>query len=265
MVIQLGIGCVAACAVAAAGYRARALTVDGAVSAAVVGTAIFGLGGWRWAAIMVAFFVLSSGLTRAGKRRRRQATGVVDKGSRRDALQVLANGGIAALIAVAHGANSDSVFLFPAFVGAMAAATSDTWSTEIGTLSRTLPRSILTMKTLQPGWSGGVTLLGFSGAAAGALVIALIAAIGSSHGLAIAASVLVAGFGGSVFDSLLGASVQRVNRCPACLTVTEQRIHVCGTPTVRVRGWRFIDNDTVNTLTTAFGALAGALLFAALT
>ena len=261
---QLGLGLLAACAVAGAGYQTRALTVSGAVAATLVGTAIFGFGGWRWAAIMIAFFVLSSLLSRLGKWRRREAAGVVEKGSRRDALQVLANGRVAALIAVAHGANSGSLLLFPAFVGAMAAATADTWSTEIGTLSRTPPRSILTLKTLQPGWSGGVTLLGLVGAAMGAVVIALIAALGSSDVVALMVGGLVAGFGGSVFDSLLGASVQRVNRCPVCLTPTERSVHTCGTATVLARGWALIDNDTVNTLTTAFGAVLGALIFAAL-
>ncbi len=263
--VQLGIGFVGACVVAGAGYRVRALTIDGAVAAALVGTAIFGLGGWRWAAIMVVFFVFSSLLSHLSKRRRRETLGVVEKGSHRDALQVLSNGGVAALLAVAYGTSSGSAFLFPAFVGAMAAATADTWSTEIGTLSRTPPRSILTLKTLQPGWSGGVTLLGFAGAGTGALVIALVAAIGSTHTIALALGGLLAGMAGSVFDSLLGASIQRVNRCPACMTLTEQSLHTCGTSTVLARGWPFIDNDVVNTLTTAFGAVAGALLFAALT
>ena len=262
---QLLIGCLLACAVAGAGYRARALSTDGAIAAAIVGTAIFGFGGWRWAAIMVAFFALSSALSRIGKKRRREAIGVVEKGARRDALQVLANGGVAALVALARGAGSESLLLFPAFMGAMAAATADTWSTEIGTLSRTAPRSILTWKVLQPGWSGGVTLLGFGGAAAGAFVVALIAAVGSSNVAALMVGGLVAGVGGSVLDSLLGAGVQRVNRCPRCLTLTEQSVHVCGTRTVLVRGWAFIDNDVVNTLATTFGALLGALIFAALT
>ncbi len=263
--VQLGIGFVAACVVAGAGYRVRALSMDGAIAAALVGTAIFGLGGWRWAAIMVGFFVLSSLLSRLGKQRRREALGVVEKGARRDALQVLSNGGVAALLAVAHGTSTGSMLLFPAFVGAMAAATADTWSTEIGTLSRTPPRSILTLKALQPGWSGGVTLLGFAGAGLGALVIALIAAVGSTHSISLALSAVLAGVTGSVVDSLLGASVQRVNRCPACMTLTEQGVHSCGTSTVLARGWPFIDNDVVNTLATAFGAVVGALIFAALT
>ncbi len=254
------LGFVAACAVAAGGYRARALTGDGAVAAAVVGTAIFGFGGWRWAAVMVAFFVLSSALSRVGRRRKHATDELVEKGSRRDAVQVLANGGVAGLIALGYGIRADATLLFPAFLGSMAAATADTWSTEIGALSRADPRSIVSGKLVPPGTSGGVTSAGFTGAIAGALVIGVAGGLWNHDVLKLIVTGLVAGFAGSVFDSLLGATIQQVNQCPTCRVSTERTIHDCGSRTVNLRGIPGVTNDVVNGLTTLFGAVAGVLL-----
>jgi uncharacterized protein (TIGR00297 family) len=261
LIVALALGFLAAAIIALAGYRARALATDGALAAIVAGTLVFGCGGLRWAVVMVGFFALSSALSQVGKRRTRSAGQLVEKGSRRDATQVLANGGIAALLALAHQL-SGSDLLFPAFLGAMAAATADTWSTEIGGLSRQPPRSILNGKVVEPGASGGVTPLGLLAAAAGGLVIGLIGGAWNTGAFRLIIVGLIAGFAGSVFDSLLGASIQQTYRCPTCGTFTERTTHDCGTATVPVRGLSFVNHATVNGLTTLFGALAGALLFA---
>ncbi len=258
---SLLVGFVAACVVAAGGYRTRALTIGGAAAAAIVGTAIFGFGGWRWAAVMVGFFVLSSALSRVGRMRKTATDDVVEKGSRRDSVQVLANGGVAGIIALVHGISGGSTLLFVAFLGSMAAATADTWSTEIGALSGSPPRSIISGNLVAPGTSGGVTPAGFSGALAGASVIGGIGGLWSVSALDLVFAALIAGFAGSIFDSLLGATIQQVNRCPVCGVATERMIHDCGTTTLRLRGIPGVNNDVVNGLTTLFGAAAGLLLF----
>jgi uncharacterized protein (TIGR00297 family) len=260
LISALFLGFTAAVLIALAGYRARALTADGALAAIVAGTLVFGCGGFRWAAVMVGFFVLSSALSRVGKRRKRSAAQIVEKGSRRDATQVLANGGIAALLALSHQLSGSDV-LFPAFLGTMAAATADTWSTEIGGLSRRPPRSIVSGKIVAPGVSGGVTLLGLFAAALGGLTIGGIGGAWSANAFRLLILGMIAGLAGSLFDSVLGASIQRTYRCPACGTFTEHPIHDCGTMTEAVRGIPFVNNDAVNGLTTLFGAIVGAVLF----
>lgn len=261
LIVYLAFGFLLAALIGLAGYRARVLTTDGVMAAIVVGTLTFGCGGVRWAAVMVAFFALSSALSQVGKQRKRSAEQIVEKSSRRDAMQVLANGGIAALLALAHQM-SGSDLLFPAFVGVMAAATADTWSTEIGGLSRRPPRSILSGKLVAPGASGGVTLLGLCAAAAGGLVIGIIGGLWGADALRLSVLGIVVGFTGSAVDSLLGAGIQQTFQCPQCGTYTERAIHECGTVAVPVHGFGFVNNDTVNGLTTLFGAIAGALLFA---
>ncbi|MDP9364853.1 MAG: DUF92 domain-containing protein, partial [Chloroflexota bacterium] len=151
-----------------------------------------------------------------------------------------------------------------ACAGAIAAATADTWATEVGALSPTPPRLLLGDAPVPPGTSGGVTPIGTAAAVAGALVIAGGHAIGVAGGWTPGAlpltfwGIALAGFAGGLADSLLGASVQAEYRCPVCLVPTERTRHRCGAPTVLVRGHPSVTNDVVNAAATAFGAFVGA-------
>lgn len=252
------LGAGAAGAVAVAGWRRGALSGNGAAAAVAVGTPVFVAGGVRWAAVLVGFFSLSSALSRAGRQRKAATAAVVAKGDRRDAGQVLANGGVAAGVALVAGITRVTDAAFPAFLGTMAAATSDTWATEVGMLSRRAPRSIVTLRPVQPGVSGGVTPLGLAAAAAGGATVGLIASAGRLRGTVVLGA--VAGLAGSLADSVAGATVQRVYRCPRCEVETERRVHTCGVATVPLRGVAWIDNDMVNLLGTTVGAAMGLLL-----
>jgi len=245
--------------VAAAGYRRRALTADGAIAAAVVGASTFGFGGAPAAAALIAFFVSGSALSR----RRPVADEVrAAKGHRRDALQVAANGGVAALAAVLGAAGLASA---PgATLGALAAASADTWASELGVYSPTMPRSIVTGRTVPPGTSGGVTALGWLAAAGGA------GAVGLAHALAMRERrvirhtfgvALASGLLGSLTDSLAGATLQAGYRCPSCGHVSEAPGEHCGTSLTLVRGVGWATNDSVNIICTVAGGLAGALLW----
>ncbi len=79
----------------------------------------------------------------------------------------MANGGVAALAALAGS--------WAAFAGALAAATADTWATEIGRYSRKPPRLITTGKPVAAGTDGGMTLVGTVGGIAGAAFMAALA------------------------------------------------------------------------------------------
>jgi len=87
--VAVGLGAL----VAGLGWQRRALSVDGAVAAATVGASTFAFGGLRASLSLIGFFVTGSALSRRGS-----MPGEIEgaKGHRRDAVQVLANGGIAA-------------------------------------------------------------------------------------------------------------------------------------------------------------------------
>ncbi len=100
-------------------------------------------GTWFTTLVLLAFFIPSVALSRIGRARKKQLIDI-GKGGARDAWQVLANGGVATLALAFALAGGATDLLFAAFAGAYAAATADTWGTEIGTLARGMPRSILT-------------------------------------------------------------------------------------------------------------------------
>ena len=150
----------------------------------------------------------------------------------------------------------------------------DTWATEIGVFSRKPPRLITTLKSVEKGSSGGVTVLGFVVSLAGGAFIGLSAmaflGLFPSPLLAMPLLKLFAicvsgGFLGSVFDSFLGASIQAQHYCPSCRKMTEQRFsHHCGTKTIPRTGLSFVDNDAVNLFSSVFGGVVSALVFLAL-
>ncbi len=256
--VRAAAGMLLATTVAFAAYRTRALTASGVIAAITV-AAVCAAAGWGWAVLLVAFFLSSIALSaiRSDVRSARVAS-VVAKGGARDAGQVFANGSIftaAALMSLLLPWDGWTTI----GAGALAAATSDTWSTEMGTLARRRPRSILSGRELATGASGGVTPLGFSAAFSGALFIACSAWIVGWTWQAVLGA-LVGGFAGSTADSVIGAALQGRRRCSVCDEFTERSIHVCGNDTIPAGGIAWLDNDVVNLMSTLVGACVAALL-----
>lgn len=248
-------------AVAWYAYRKSSLSASGAWAAAAMGTGFFVFGTPFWYGALLVFFGTSTFWSRWKRKTRAkaQAEGHYAKGSRRDAGQVWANGG-AGLVLCALYALWPEPLVAAAFVGVMASVNADTWATEIGALSRTEPRSVLTGRRVPPGTSGGVTPLGTAAALAGAAAIGAACALlpgreaaGLAPGALVAAAA-AAGLAGAFADSLLGATVQAMYRCSVCGTETERAEH-CGRPAALVRGSRLLTNDLVNLLSSV---LAGA-------
>src|SRR5690348_10562762 len=121
--------------------RARALSVDGAIAAALVGTLAV-LAGWNWAVLLILYFASSSGLSRFGVGEKTARTkSVIEKGGERDAMQVIANGGVFGIAALLAIVDREHAMRWAALgIGALAASASDTWATEIGTLVGGPPR-----------------------------------------------------------------------------------------------------------------------------
>lgn len=280
---QLLLGLILSLAIGLLGYQRRSLTRSGVLGAVITGTLIFGLGGLTWGGLLVAFFVSSSLLSHWRAARKAAVADVFAKTGQRDLAQALANGGLGAALAVAHWLAPHPLW-FAAFVGAMAAVNADTWATEIGVLNPTPPRLITTFKTVPAGTSGGISLFGTLAALAGGLFIGLSAVAltnlalllplrlgegwgaglaGQPQGVSLPIIGAVAGLLSALFDSLLGATVQRVYVCAVCGKETERLVHH-GQTTRPLRGWSGLDNDGVNFLASLVGAVLGAVLGALL-
>ncbi len=252
------------------GYRRGALSRSGVAGAVITGTLIFGMGGWEWGILLVAFFVSSSALSFYRAHDKQGLAEKFAKGHQRDLGQAIANGGTAALLAVLSqlfplpGAGREVVW-FAACAGAMAAVNADTWATELGVLNPHPPRLITTGRRVEVGASGGITWLGTAASLGGAFFIGLLGGLGllvvrqswtAARVLLLAAT--AGGLLGSLFDSLLGATVQAIYWCDTCQKETERQIHRCSTETRLHRGWRWLTNDLVNLGASVVGALVAA-------
>ena len=261
--MQLIIGFILAVIVAYLAHRAHSLNQSGASAATVVGTIVFGLGGWGWAALLLVFFITSSGLSRLFKKRKQGLDEKFSKGHERDAGQVFGNGGLATAFVLVHFLYPESSIGWVGFAASLAAVNADTWATELGVLNPTSPRMITDLrKHVEKGTSGGVSLFGTFASLLGASAIALPAALFTKD-WSIFILISLAGLVGSLFDSLLGATVQAMYYCPTDEKETEKHpLHTCGTQTVHIRGWKWLNNDWVNLACGLFGALIGLFVIA---
>lgn len=246
-------------------YRAHSLDKGGAFAAAIVGIIIFGIGGWQWAILLLAFFLTSSALSRAFKNHKQDLSEKFSKGNQRDAGQVFGNGGVATAFVLIHALYPESSLGWVGFAASLAAVNADTWATELGVLNPTPPRVITDLrKRVEKGTSGGVSLFGMFASLSGSALIALLAVLlspintlSTSYFLLITA----AGMAGSLLDSLLGATVQAMYYCPTDQKETEKHpLHTCGTKTIHTRGWAWLNNDLVNLACAMFGSIAALML-----
>jgi len=191
--------------------------------------------GWLGTAMpaLLALFVLTFGATRFG-RARKEAMGTAEAKTGRRASQIVANLGAAGLCASGGGAHTAA--LMAACLAALAEATADTVSSEMGQVFAGskwgAARLITTGRRVPAGTDGAISVAGTACGVAAALVMALVSPYG--HALRPLGMIFGAGCAGLFFDSVLGATVER-------------------------RGW--LGNDLVNFSSTVFAAgLAYVLL-----
>lgn len=256
-------GFVGSFVIAGLAYWKRSLSASGLTAAILLGTGMYALGSLKWYGLLIAFFVSSSFLSHRKKQEKKQVEDLFAKGGRRDWLQVAANGG-AGLVAVSAGyLTGDEAAWYAFYIGTIAAVSGDTWATEIGVLSRRAPRHILTWKKVEAGASGGVSGLGMLASLGGGLFIGFTAVmlslfiqepVSMRYIVAGAAGGLV----GSVADSVMGATWQRMYYCEGCRKHTERPFH-CGEPTRVSKGYNWCTNDVVNVAGAIAGGWAGWL------
>ena len=223
-------------------YKKNSVSLSGAIGGFLIGIMVFGSGGWLWISPLIFFFISSSILSHLrGKSR-----------SKRDIMQILANGGVPTFFALFY-------FFFPStisllgYLGSLSAATADTWATEIGFFSKSKPKLVFSFKAVEKGSSGAISILGSLGSAMGSFCIAIIAALLFEFYYLIIPLTL-AGIIGAFFDSMLGRFIQAKYRCNICQCITEEKIH-CNESTELVSGLNWMDNNFVNFVNTLLGAI----------
>ncbi len=229
-------------------YRLKSVSLNGAIGGFLIGILIFGSGGWALISPLVFFFVSSSILSKTKDK----------KDSRRDLLQILANGAVPAFLALTYFFFSYELALF-AYFGALAAATADTWATEIGYFSKKDPMLLIGFKRVKKGESGAISLIGTIGTIAGGLSIALISQTVHDSKLAIFI-ITAAGIMGSFVDSFFGQFIQAKYQCNISGEIVEEKYNL-NEKTILLNGVEWIDNNFVNLANTLTGALVAGLFF----
>jgi uncharacterized protein (TIGR00297 family) len=217
MAISMVFGCVV--------WALRAATAGGVVVGVLICFLLLqSSGGASYSALaaLISLFILSFAATRFG-RSRKESRGLAERHGGRQASQVVANLGVAALFA--------STGHYAGCIAALAEAAADTSSSEIGQALGGPVRLLTSWKVVSTGTDGGISL---GGTLAGVVSAAIVVAIGGLFHLSWhqAAVSFLAACAGLLFDSLLGATVER-------------------------RGW--VGNDLVNFFSTAVAALLAAV------
>jgi len=249
LLISIGIGALA--------YKRGSLSASGWLGAIITGTATFGFGGWPHGVALVFFFVSSTLWSRLKKNQKAKLEQTVfEKGSRRDIGQALANGGLGAFICCAIPIWPEHLPIINVlFAATMATVAADTWATELGVLFGGTPRLITSLKPAPKGTSGAVSAYGTVAAFAAAVSVGIVfSTVNATLSWQFVLLISLAGLVGCLFDSLLGATVQRIYQ--GSEGPTERPRSPDGTPYPLIRGWRWLNNDMVNFIS----SLAGALL-----
>lgn len=231
----LAVGAAVNLALAVAAYAARGVDRAGAVWGFVLGTALYGLADWRGFAMLLAFFVLGTAVTKVGYARKHALGVAQEKGGRRGARNAFANVGAGVAFAFLAVATPHPAVFLAALAAAFATAASDTVSSEIGQAYGRRHVLVTSLRPVPPGTDGAVSL---EGTAAGAAAAAALAAVGWAVGLygpGTVVVVAVAGFVGNLLESVAGAAF---------------------------RGIRDVDNELVNFANTLTGGLIAAALVA---
>lgn len=241
--------------------RLQLLSFGGAVAAALLGGLLFATCGLAGAAPLLGFFLLSSALSKVAKRLRPEVVGKAAKGDRRDGVQVFANAGASLVCAWCLWFFGEPGF-YLGVLGGLVAATADTWASEIGSFSSMRPRHVVSWQAIEPGRSGGVTVLGTLGGVLGALVTSCLGYTflpGSAQRPWVLLALVIIGVCACFWDSLLGATVQARFR-GAKTGAWSEAPTTEGMANIHEGGLWWVTNDTVNLACTTFGAAGGLVL-----
>lgn len=209
------------------------LSIIAAIVAGLIGFLVYKGADFAGLAELVIFFLcgtISTGIQIQEKEKLRLAE---ENNGRRTSGQVIANGGVAAILgAVAWCLPQYSFVLQLMIAGSLASATADTVSSELGSIYGSNFYDILSFNKTKKGPDGVISLEGTLLGIAGSFLIAIVFSIGNGvYNLML--TIIVAGIIGNLTDSFLGATLERK---------------------------KIIGNNIVNFLNTLIGALVCLIL-----
>ncbi|MDR6941471.1 DUF92 domain-containing protein [Mucilaginibacter pocheonensis] len=190
---------------------ARKLTPVAAITGAVVACFVFAGAGYTGIAMMTTFFILGSGATSWQRHKKQGFTNPEEHKKGRTASQVLANAGVGAIAGLLSQLLPLYTHLFVLMMAAsFASATADTLSSELGTVYGRRFFNIITWRPDACGLDGVISLEGTLIGVVGCVIIAIVYTMGFGWNIW-SISIIIAGTIGNLFDSILGATLERRN------------------------------------------------------
>ena len=213
--------------------KAELMDITGVHSSILIGLLVMIFSGWKWFLVLLSFFILGGLFTRY-KYDYKASLGIAEKRGGRDYSNTFGNGLSSTVCAIGYGICNNPIFLI-AFLGCVATAAGDTMASEIGETYKGRNVLITNFKRVPPGTNGGITILGELSALLGIFIIYLTAFLLNLpiRNFSVLFSVILGGFIGVNFDSLLGATLEG----------------------------KYLNNSLVNLLATSFGGLISVLLY----
>jgi uncharacterized protein (TIGR00297 family) len=159
---------------------------------------------------LLALFLLTTAATRF-RRADKINLGLAESSSRRTAAQVVANLGAAAIFAALAGQTGNYAFhtaMLAGVVAALAEATADTLSSELGEAFQGRVVMITSWRSVPPGTDGGITVKGTTAGLIGASLVVLVCALAMRLSVHTVGAALLAASAGLFIDSILGATLE---------------------------------------------------------
>ena len=208
--------------------KLKKLTFGGALTGGLIGFIVFLGTGYLGIVLLVFFFISGTLVTAYQANSKHENVKITQDESRRTAGQVFANGGFAAMVALFAHFNPESSDMYITMMAAsLAVATSDTFSSELGTVYGKRFYNCLSFKPDVKGENGVISIEGIVFGLIGAALIAILyfAFTGNVYYVI---CICIAGLFGNLTDSVLGATLERKH---------------------------YLNNNVVNFISTAAGAL----------
>jgi len=206
---RLGLVCGITVAFALAGYLVKGVSPSGAVAGAGVCLGLFWGGGPGAFVGLLSLFGLTWAATRTGLAAKR-SRGTAEREAR-NAWQVLANVGVAALSALGYGLIREP-WLLLAMAAALAEPAADTVSSECGQAFSQRVFLITNFERVEAGTDGGVSVAGTLSGALAAFLVSAVCVWGCGLPRRWIWVSTTAGIVGMIADSYLGALLERRGR-----------------------------------------------------
>lgn len=237
----------------ATAYKVKSITPDGIVAAFLTAITLYALGGpWIGISLLV-FFILGSGVSKLKNQEKIQSELLQEDSGPRNWKQVLSNSLPACILVwLAYIYPEKEYLLLPAFA-VFSAAAADTFSSEIGMMTKGRVFNILNGKPMASGLSGGVSFMGLGAGILGSILLSVFAL--PQFGLIGMVIIAILGFIGTIMDSIIGVVLQR-KYIGSQGQLQDKPTDLQGKPE---KGLRIITNNAVNFITLILVSLYGHL------